>query len=71
MPPGLAAPRLVKTTFAVVLTWVTPALEIAIAPDASVPGPVHTAPLHPPVRSRIDVVEATSTQTAVFREIAM
>src|SRR2546425_1281884 len=70
VPAGLAAPRLVNTTFDVVLMWSALGSEILITPAQSVPGPVQIVPAHPRVRSRM-FVPVTSTHTVVFWEIAI
>ena len=70
VPAGLAAPRSLNVTLAVVLTRNVPGSDILIAPTASVPGPVHTGPPHPP-RLRRMFVPPASTHTVVFCVIAI
>src|SRR5262245_35296543 len=70
VPAGLAAPRSLKTTLAVVLIRKEPGSDSRIAPPASVPGPVHTAPPHPP-RLRRRLATPASTHTVVFWVIAI
>src|SRR4030095_6706988 len=65
VPAGLAAPRSLKTTLAVVLITKEPAPATRLAPPASVPGPVHTAPPHPPRRRRM-LAPPASTHTTVL-----